>query len=415
MRPEMLAASEFVTAFRHDWPVLLSIPVTAALVGWSTKLLAIKMMFSPEKFRGVGPIGWQGMVPRRTAKFASIAAETLIGRLIDPRRLIDEIDPHALIATLEQPLIDVSDDIAREFLARYHPGLWDAMPEAARQIVIRRVQARAPEAVARMLADVRDNIDTAFDPTYAVIDNMVRNKAVMTRLVKEIALPEFGFMIRMGTIFGGAIGVVQMLVWAGTHNHLVLPLFGGFVGLFTDWIALTMILAPRAPTRYLGVFRWQGLFFKRRAELSRAYARVAADSLLTPSVMLQAVLDGPLADRFLALIAREVQLGINAELGPSRPLVELAVGSERYRDLKRAVTTRAQDLIPDVRDDLEGFAQRAFDVETIVADAMMEMDDGEYEGILRPMFKDDEWLIILLGGVLGFLVGELQVTVLTHL
>jgi hypothetical protein len=46
---------------------------------------------------------------------------------------------------------------------------------------------------------------------------------------------------------------------------------------------------------------------------------------------------------------------------------------------------------------------------------MMEMDDGEYEGILRPMFKDDEWLIILLGGVLGFLVGELQVTVLTHL
>jgi uncharacterized membrane protein YheB (UPF0754 family) len=163
-------------------------------------------------------------------------------------------------------------------------------------------------------------------------------------------------MIRMGTIFGGAIGVVQMLVWAGTHNHLVLPLFGGFVGLFTDWIALTMILAPRAPTRYLGVFRWQGLFFKRRAELSRAYARVAADSLLTPSVMLQAVLDGPLADRFLALIAREVQLGINAELGPSRPLVELAVGSERYRDLKRAVTTRAQRLIPDVREVLEGFA-----------------------------------------------------------
>jgi len=415
MMPETTAAPELIDAFRNDWPVLLSIPVTAALVGWGTKLLAIKMLFWPQEFKGIGPIGWQGMVPRRTAKFASIAADKLLGKLIDPRALIDEIDPQALVDTLETPLVEISDDIAREFLARYHPTLWDAMPEAARQVVMQRVRARAPEAVARMLAEVRENIDTAFDPRYAVIDNMVRDKTVMTRLVQEVARPEFGFMIRMGTLFGAAIGVVQMLVWAGTHNHLVLPLFGGFVGLFTDWIALTMILAPSTPTRYLGVFRWQGLFFKRRHELSHAYARVAADSLLTPRVMLQAVLDGPLADRFFALVAREAQHGIDAEFGAALPLVQLAVGSERYRDLKRAVIARAQDAIPTVRDDLEDFAQRAFDVESIVAKAMIEMDDREYEAILRPMFKDDEWIIVLLGGVLGFLVGELQVTILTHI
>ncbi len=34
---------------------------------------------------------------------------------------------------------------------------------------------------------------------------------------------------------------------------------------------------------------------------------------------------------------------------------------------------------------------------------------AEYEAILRPVFKDDEMLMVMVGAVLGFLVGELQV------
>jgi hypothetical protein len=34
---------------------------------------------------------------------------------------------------------------------------------------------------------------------------------------------------------------------------------------------------------------------------------------------------------------------------------------------------------------------------------------------MRPIFKDDEWLMVTVGAVLGFLVGELQVALVTHL
>ena len=37
------------------------------------------------------------------------------------------------------------------------------------------------------------------------------------------------------------------------------------------------------------------------------------------------------------------------------------------------------------------------------------MTDDEYEGLLRPAFKQDEWKLISVGAVLGFLIGELQV------
>lgn len=36
------------------------------------------------------------------------------------------------------------------------------------------------------------------------------------------------------------------------------------------------------------------------------------------------------------------------------------------------------------------------------------LTDLEYEGLLRPAFKQDEWKLMAIGGILGFLVGELQ-------
>ena len=42
------------------------------------------------------------------------------------------------------------------------------------------------------------------------------------------------------------------------------------------------------------------------------------------------------------------------------------------------------------------------------------MDTDAYESLLRPAFKDDEWVVVALGATLGFLFGELQVQIITH-
>lgn len=410
-----VAVAGIVAEFREHWPILLTIPVTAAIIGWVTKLLAIKMLFEPQEFRGVGPIGWQGMVPRRTAKMMTIASEAIIGPLVDPREMLDRIEPRELVARLEQPLTAATEDIGREFLSRYHPALWAALPQAARAHVLARVRARAPEAVAGVVAEVRANLDGPFDLRYAMVANAVRNRAVMTRLVRAVASPELRFMITTGVVFGTAIGTIQMLAWAATHNHMIMPLFGGFVGLFTDYVALQMVFVPQVPRRYLGLFRWHGKFFERRVSLSQSFAKVAAQDLLSPGVLVDAMLDGPMSDRVFAIVAREAQRALDEEVGSARPLVELAVGSERYRSLKRAVMQQARERAPQFTGEIEAFAGETFDIERTIAEKMIAMDADDYEAILRPMIKDDEWVIVALGAVLGFLVGELQVLIITSL
>lgn len=395
--------------------VLLSMPVVAAFIGYLTKLVAVEMMFRPIEFKGIGPFGWQGMVPRRAAKMASIAVDTLTSRLLEPRELLEKIDADDLVAALEQPLRDAVDEIAGELVGLLHPALWQRLPEAGRNAVVAAVHSRVPALVDRVLADMHDDLDAVFDLKYIVVSNLVRDKVLLNRLFRELAQPEMKFIVRSGLVTGCGIGLVQATVWGLTHDTLVMPVFGLMTGWLSDWLALTMIFRPVRERRIFGPLRWHGLFHKRRTQLSAQYGEIMAREILTPSVVLDAMLTGPTSDRLFAMIDRAVRDAIEDQVGPARPVVTLAVGSARYEELKRTVVQRALDRVPETTDQLAAYADDAIDVRTTIVGKMQQLTVEEYENILRPVFKSDEKTLIAVGALLGFLVGELQVFLVTHL
>jgi uncharacterized membrane protein YheB (UPF0754 family) len=388
--------------------ILLLMPLFGAFIGWVTKVLMIWMIFNPIEFKGIGPIGWQGQMPKRAAKFGSEATDMILGKLIDPREIIDSLDPASISAALDDLMLEVTDDVARDIAGRR----WDQLPDRAKAVIRSRVRSRAPHVVARLLEQTKANIDELFNPGYIATSHLIKDKRLLNQLIGDTIVPELQFMKRFGTLFGGVVGGAQMVVFAFTENHLLIPLAGLSVGLVSDYLALQMIFRPTAPKRYLGVLPWQGLFFKHRNEFAADYARLAATKIISPEVIMESLLDGPLADRLFGMIRGEVDDAIRRELGVIEPLVPAAIGSERYRMLSSVVVTRARERLPAATAQLSGYAEQALDLETLARDALIALSDEEYENMLRPMFKDDEWLVIALGGGLGFLVGELQVLLL---
>src|SRR5699024_2395422 len=142
------------------------------------------------------------------------------------------------------------------------------------------------------------------------------------------------FIAHSGIYFGALIGVVQMVAWVLFKTPIIMPLFGIFTGWFTDWLALKMIFYPKRPVRYLGLFEWHGLFLKRREEVSEAYADLIATEIITPRNVIEAVLRGPLSDKVLALIQRQVDAELARQSSVAKPLAVLAVGSRRYQQMK---------------------------------------------------------------------------------
>ncbi|MBA2531633.1 MAG: DUF445 domain-containing protein [Nocardioidaceae bacterium] len=398
-------------ALPDGWWVYVAMPLFMALIGYVTKLLAIRMMFEPLEYRGWGPFGWQGVIPRRAARMAAVACDLITTRLIGPRDILDRLDPDKVAAELEAPLLSAVDEITREVMTQFQPGLWETLPESSRLLLIRRIQAEAPEVIADLLRDIRADVDQVFDLKTMVVTNLVRDKHLLNRIFAEAGEEEFRFIARSGIWFGFGIGCVQAVTWALTHSPWILPLFGAFTGWFTDWLALKLIFYPKQP-RGFGWLRWQGLFLARRERVTERYAALIAQELITPHNLFEALLHGPLADRVFAMVQRHVQRAVDAQTGVARPLVVLAVGSSHYQDIKRAVAEQVMERLPTTLAYVEDYTAEALDIKATLVRKMRQLTDEEFEQLIRPAFQADEWILITVGAVLGFSMGELQVLAL---
>lgn len=401
-----------VADFAQHWPLYVSIPIVAALIGYGTKLVAIRMMFQPVEFIGVKPfLGWQGIVPKRAARMASIACDTMTEQLIKPAEVVARLDASRIAQEIEKPLLAGVEDIVREVAGHYQPGLWESLPVRVQRLVIERVQHESPRMVEAVLDLIKSDVDSVFDLKGMVVTSLVKDKRLLNRIFQEAGAKEFKFIARSGLVFGGAIGVIQMVAWILFKFPLIMPLFGLFTGWFTDWLALRMIFYPIEPRRYFGV-QWQGLFLKRRAEVAEAYGSLIAQEIITPHNVIEAILHGPLSDRVLALIQRQ----LDRELGSvAKPLLVFAVGSRKYQDMKLAIAEQIMGRLPETMRYIEDYAADAMDIRNVLVSKMKELSPHEFERLLRPAFEQDEWILIATGAVLGFAVGEGQVLLLEHL
>lgn len=406
-------ATAILADIRDNWMLYALMPIIAALIGYVTKLVAVEMMFRPLEFVGIPPyLGWQGVIPRYAPRMASTAVDLMMKRLLDPEEIIARVDLDDLVRTLEEPMHEMVTQMTREVMTTLQPTLWRAMPEAVQLLIIGRVEAAIPDTLGRIVADLRSNVDAVLDIRMLAINALTRDKALTVKLVKTIGSKEMRFIVRMGIPFGFALGLVQATAWATTHSPWIMPAFGGVTGLLTDWLALQMIFRPLQPRKYLGLFTWQGLFIKRREEVSRDYAELISREILTPANVFEALLTGPSSDRFLSMIRREIETAIDTQTGPVQPVVRFTIGGQRYAAVKEDISRTVAVRMLEQRDILSDYAADAMNLPELLEQKMKLMTNAEFEGLLRPALKQDEWKLVTVGAILGFLIGELQLHLL---
>lgn len=401
--------SQIRSDFQLNWAIYLSMPLVAAFVGWSTKIVALEMLYRPLEFKGIGPIGWQGIVPRRAGKVGSKTIELLTSNLLKPEELLDRVDATEAVEALRHPLTKAVDGIARDLAEQIRPGLWDSLPEAGRRTILSRIHAESPRVVEKMLDETRSDIGRYIDLQFLAVTTLVRNKAKLVKLMRSVADDAMIFMRRSGIYFGLGIGLVQMIVWALFHDPWIMPAFGFGVGFLSDYVALNMLFRPVEPTKYLGLIHFQGLLHAQRDKITRDYAKILAEDLFSPDILFDAILNGPGADKLFSLVGKEVEAVIDAQAGLATPLVKLAVGTRRYNALKQSAIAMVVERLPTTLSEARDYAMTVIDLERTIIDKMSQLTDDEYESILRPVFKDDEPLVIAVGAILGGIVGELQV------
>ena len=391
--------------------IYLAIPITSALVGWLTNVVAIKMTFYPIHFIGIKPFGWQGIIPSKAAKMSSISVDLWTSKLINVKELFAKINPKKVAKEMLPEFDRISKEIMDEIMHEQAPEIWSRVPESVKKLAYSRISKDLPEIVTEMMTDIKDNIDEMFDIKDMVIKRLTKDKGLLNDMFLQVGDEEFKFIERSGFTFGFLFGIVQMLVWYFYPKFWILPLFGLLVGYATNWLALKLIFNPIEPISFLGV-TYQGLFIKRQNEVSKEYAYMLAHDIFTFDRIFASIITGPTKDRFVNLITDHANHAIDEAAGLSKPVITLVAGKRSYEKIKNIAIDKTIKELPNSVKPVFPYAEKAMDLENIFRTRMQHLPPRDFVDFLRPVFQEDELKLILVGAVLGMGAGIGQLFIL---
>jgi uncharacterized membrane protein YheB (UPF0754 family) len=412
----------------------VTIPIFSGFIGYATNWSGVWMLFNPLEFKGFrvpglrplahvlprriqqipgvmqGGMGWQGIIPSRAAKMGSIAVDKGIAKVGSPADFYEQLDPEAIAEQILLTSRNDMRDLVDRIMEREHPQLWHDLPPRVREAVHERVQEQLPDIVRDVTQKIGHNIDDLLDVKLMVIRHVEAHPELMNRVFLDVGKKELDFIVRFGGVFGFICGFPLILATNAYPHWYVLPILGTIVGYVTNWLAIWMIFEPNDPRR-IGPWTLHGLFLKRQRQVADVYATIVADEIVTVRNIGNELLYGPRADRTRAMIQNALRPAVDRATGSVQPLVRLAVGPREYDSIRESLATEGVEYTMTPLQDEEFNREQSRNVRTLIADRVREMSSRDFAELLRSGMREDEWLLVLHGAVLGFGAGVIHLAI----
>lgn len=391
-------------------PYLL-IPFLTAFVGWSTNWVGIRMLLYPKQWIGIGGfIGWQGIVPRMRERLTRLLIRNSIAMVCTTKDLIEAMDEDEAVDTIAA-IIDPQlepwiDDIMEEHGSTY----WALAPKALRRSVYDQVRSQFPALTRGILRDLAERADDLVDLEEVAVAQARKHPGILSDLLANMAGYELRFIILNGLYLGFPLGCIQAIAWYLVPSVWVLPLFGAFVGAFTNWIALQIVLRPAKPINLLG-YKFQGIFIKRRHTVSRDFAEGFTRDFLDIQTLFNHAWTDKHADEVHRMVRRRIREMMNKNLITSSfdKVMQLR-GKSREFD-RHAIEVMKGNLVttlerPQVVNSLRQ------PIADLITERLTGLTPRQFQDLLKPMFDSEQWIIITVGGLLGAAAGTAQLVYL---
>jgi len=192
---------------------------------------------------------------------------------------------------------------------------------------------------------------------------------------------------------------------------LLLPLIAAFIGWMTNYLAVKMLFHPRDPKRILGC-TIQGVFPKRQNVLAKKLGALVAQELFSAEDVTQHLAEATKSGRIRELIDKQLDTFINETLIEKLPMLAMVLTPELAATIKNALLDSFQPMVGKLVGELGQSVKDDLDVEAIVEAKVTAFSSDRLEEILQGIMKREFRFIEFVGGLLGFLIGCLQIALI---
>lgn len=185
-----------------------------------------------------------------------------------------------------------------------------------------------------------------------------------------------------------------------------IPCSTALIGWLTNVIAVRMLFRPRTPRSLLGL-KIQGLIPKRRAKLAHSLAQTFAKDILSVEELaghLKSLPINEVVQEALAQRTPHLTEGIKEEI----PMAGLFLSDEMIGKAMRRLQGEVEAAIPSIQSSLVKQMTLHFPLQRVLQEKLEGLPLDELEGVVQRVAKHELRAIEWLGGVIGLLIGVLQ-------
>jgi uncharacterized membrane protein YheB (UPF0754 family) len=189
---------------------------------------------------------------------------------------------------------------------------------------------------------------------------------------------------------------------------LSIPLISAFIGWFTNWIAIKMLFHPRLPVKVLGI-TFQGIFPKRQHQFAQKLGKLVSEELLSFKDIEAKITDGGNLKQVMPIVETHIDNFLRNKLASEMPIISMFIGDKTIEQLKSLFMKELESLFPVLMTSYMDKLRHELDLEAIVTEKVSNFSSDKLEEILQSIMSKEFKFIEIIGAVLGFLIGILQV------
>lgn len=188
----------------------------------------------------------------------------------------------------------------------------------------------------------------------------------------------------------------------------LIPVISAFIGWFTNWIAIKMLFHPKEPKKIFGI-TIQGIFPKRQQQFAEKLGKLVSQELLSFADIEQKLLHPDNIQKLMPVVEEHIDQFLRKKLAEEMPVISMFIGENTIQQLKDIFMKELQTLFPVIMQRYMGHLQQELDLEKIVTQKVASFSSDKLEEILQSILSKEFRFVELIGAVLGFIIGLLQV------
>jgi uncharacterized membrane protein YheB (UPF0754 family) len=169
-----------------------------------------------------------------------------------------------------------------------------------------------------------------------------------------------------------------------------------------------MLFHPKDPVKILGI-TFHGIFPKRQQQFAIKLGSLVANELLHFDEIAKQLKDPSQLKKLSPVIEEHLDVFLKVKLKEKMPIIATFVGDSTLLKIKEGMMEEIEALLPRIINQYTDDLSQKIDIERIVTEKVSNFSSDKLEEILVAIMSKEFRFVEIIGGVLGFVIGLVQV------